>query len=101
MDRDRINAFPRRMQHPFSLCFWRLGRAALSVLIDTSNIIDATQQLQMCVSPSAPSMSPFPFFFFCSFFIFPFHFFNPSKTFVLFVCIVLQHKPVFLPPCAL
>ncbi len=46
MDRDRIRAFPRRLQHPFSLCFWRLGLAACSMLLGATDISDAARRLE-------------------------------------------------------
>jgi hypothetical protein len=46
MDRDRIQAFPRRLQHPFSLCFWRLGLAACSMLFGATDIADSARRLE-------------------------------------------------------
>lgn len=46
MDRDRIRALPRRLQHPFSLGFWRLGRAAGVMLMDATRILEATQRME-------------------------------------------------------
>jgi hypothetical protein len=51
MDRDRICALPRRLQHPFSLGFWRLGRAACVMLVDAARITEATQRMETCVLP--------------------------------------------------
>jgi hypothetical protein len=60
MDRDRILALPRRLQHPFSLGFWRLGRAAGVMLMDATRILEATQRMETCMLPSPPLSLPLP-----------------------------------------
>jgi hypothetical protein len=46
LDRDRINSFPRRLQHPFSLPFWRLGMASFGVLMGCTSHADAFKTLE-------------------------------------------------------
>jgi hypothetical protein len=57
MDRDRINSFPRRLQHPFSLPFWRMSLASCKLLMGCASIADALKNLETCDLPPPPTLA--------------------------------------------